>query len=171
MKSMICFAAFLAGFFFLTPANAQGKKSKNNTAEKAEAYQKVLKIIESGKFEFDAGKANPQRGRQVDLTTNPGYLKVNNGQVEADLPYMGVAHTAPYSGDTGIKFDGQATGYKIDKNDKKNRVTVTFKISSKGESFNCSLTVTGNPDSAVLYINSTRRDSISYYGRISETKE
>lgn len=171
MSRLLYSLAIVAILLPLHNVNGQESTKKNKSAQKAEAYQSVSSIIESGKYEFNARKANPQRGRQVDLTTNPGYLKVKDGHVQADLPYMGVAQSAPYSGNVGMKFDGEANSYKVNKNENKNKITVTFKINSDGESFICTLTVSGNGDTATLYINSSRRDSISYYGSISELKE
>jgi hypothetical protein len=171
MNRLVFSISIVLAMFTWSILNAQKAKNNDKSKNKLEAYQSVSKLIESGNFEFQAQKANPQRGRQVDLTTNPGYLKVNKGHVQADLPYLGVAQSASYSGNVGVKFDGDATSYKVNKNENKNKITVTFKISSEGESFNCSLTVSGNGDTATLYINSSRRDSISYYGSISELKE
>jgi len=171
MKHAIFYIALVMAFVSRNDVNGQASEKKDKSAQKKEDYQKVLSIIESGKYEFDAQKANPQRGRQIDLTTNPGFLRINNGHARADLPYMGVAQTAPYSGDVGIKFDSEATSYKVTKNEKKNKITVTFKVNSKGESFNCTLSIAGGTGNASLYIISTRRDSISYYGVVSELKE
>ncbi|MDZ7606189.1 MAG: DUF4251 domain-containing protein [Cyclobacteriaceae bacterium] len=105
-------------------AKAQDAK----TQKKKVNYDKVLAVIESGKFEFVALKANPQGGRQIDLTTNPNFLRVRGNAGEADMPYFGRSFSGGYGTGGGIEFSGEFMEYSVEKNDAKFRVVIIFSI-------------------------------------------
>ena len=169
MKRIIISFYLIITFFFGYNVNAQSSKKEEKAQKKLEAYQKVVSLIESGKFEFQARKANPQRGRQIDLATNPNYLRVDQDNVKAEMPYFGVVQSGLLSGESGVKFDGESLSYVVDKDDKKQKVTIKFKVRDNGESYNCILSVSGESN-ATLSISFNRRDRISYYGGIYEIK-
>ena len=141
------------------------KKSKEDRQEK---YEEAVKMIESGDYTFVALWAYPQRGRQVNLISNPNSLVVKEGKVKAKLPYFGVVNSgaAAYSsGDGGINIDGDLTDLKIDKNDKKSLVTARFKAKMGGELFNFTLSVNG-PENATLIAIGSSRETIRYSGKL-----
>ena len=49
-------------------ADAQNSKKEEKEKLKEEQYQEIIALVNSEKFEFTGRKANPQQGRQVDLT-------------------------------------------------------------------------------------------------------
>lgn len=167
MKRIIIPICWVLSLLLLSKVDAQNSKKEEKDQKKLEVYQSAVALIESGKYEFQARKANPQRGRQIDLTTNPNYLRVNQNHVVADMPYFGVAQSGLLSGENGVKFDGESLSYEVDKNDRKQRITIQFKVKDNGESYNCMLSVAGESN-ATLSISFNRRDRISYYGRLYE---
>lgn len=147
-------------------AFAQSSKKEEKEKLKEQKYQEILELVKAEKFEFIGRKANPQRGRQIDLTTRPNFLRVNGKNAAADMPYFGRAFSAGYSNtDGGIKFDGEMESYEVEKNDKKRRLTVKFKVIGEGDNFSCTLTIS-SMESTTLTVISNKRESISYFGAL-----
>jgi hypothetical protein len=147
---------------------AQASKEDQKEQKKQERYQKIIELVESGQYEFNGQKANPQSGRQIDLTTRANFLRVDGTNAAAEMPYFGRAYNgvAYTGGDGGINFDGPMEDYAVQLNDKKRRITVTFSVRSNNDNFRCRLTIT-SPDNATLLVTSNNRQSISYSGSIS----
>ena len=145
------------------------QKSKD---DKEKRYSQVIEIIESGSYSFIADFAFPQKGRQISLISNPNYFTVHESSVKAEMPYFGVSRSgAAGYGSTGggIIVEAQLEELKVDKNDKKRRVVVKFRVRAGSELLNCTFTV-NSPQSASLVINSSMRDTIRYSGKLSAEK-
>ena len=99
-------------------ATAQDSKKEAKELKKEEQYQDLLKLIDTQQYAFRGNKANPQQGRQIDLTTRDNFLGIDKDNAHADMPYFGRAYSGGYSPDGGgIDFDGQMEGYNVNKND------------------------------------------------------
>lgn len=162
MRTFVVIALVFLGF----TASAQDKKETRKQSE----YAELTALIDGGEYEFIAQRAIPTGTRQIDLTTNPNYLRIIQGNGQADMPYFGRAFSAGYSSsDGGIKFDGPLLEYEIEKNDKKMRITIKFKVKGEDDTYTCNLTVYGL-DNASLNVISNKRQSISYNGYIQKLK-
>ena len=159
----IIFALIFLSLATTTLAQEKGHEAKD------ESYAKAVSLIESGQYKFVAGWAYTQKGRQVDLTTNPNFLTVADKEATAELPYFGVinggAATGYGSGDSGLKFNSELANYEVSKKDKKRRLIVTFRAKQGTEVLNCTLTVNG-PESVTLVVSSSLRQSIRYTGKL-----
>ncbi len=165
MKRLSIILLLLFAASFLSVA----QKSKNQ--KKQERYQKALKLVEAKQFEFIGRKANPQGTRQIDLTTRINFMRIDGDKAIADMPYFGRAYSGGYSPtDGGINFDAPYEQYSVDKNEKKGRVTITFKVKSNSDTYNCTLIISGI-DNVTLTVSSNRRQTISYYGYIKPINE
>jgi hypothetical protein len=142
-----------------------GNAQDSKTQKKQDNYAKVLAVIESGKFEFVARKANPQGGGQVDLTTNPNFLRIRGNIGEADMPYFGRSFSGGYGTVGGIEFNGEFQEYNAERNDAKFRVVILFTIKGENDNYKGTLTVTGL-ENTTLSISSNNKQVISYYGNI-----
>lgn len=152
-------------------ATAQNSKKEAKELKKEEQYQDLLKLIDTQQYAFRGSKANTQKGRQIDLTTRGNSLVIDNDKAAADMPYFGRAYSGGYSSsDGGIKFDGAMDTYDVNKNDKKRKVTIKFKVKGTDDNFTCTLTVFGL-NSASLSVTCNKRQAISYTGMISELEE
>ena len=156
--------------FLLTTINvvsmAQESKKESKNNKKAEQYQFVQELIQAGEFEFIGLRATPQKGRQVDLQSHTNYMRISNGNAAADMPYFGVAHNPGYGGgDSGVRFDGTPIDYKVEENDKKRKVVIKFRMKEKMEVYDCILTIS-SIENATFSVTSSRRSSITYYGRV-----
>jgi hypothetical protein len=151
----------------LSFAQTKEEKKKNKEEKAKIEYEATKLLIDSGTYNFIATWAIAQNGRRIDLTTNSGYLKINKDTAEADLPYFGIAQVASYGGNGGIKFNNENVTYIIEPNDKKQNIIIQFKANHKSEALNLTLSVfkSGN---ASLNVSSSKRNSISYDGRVFE---
>jgi hypothetical protein len=169
MKKFILLFMALAlsnGMFAQTKAEKKAAKAK---AEQEELV-KTQALIDSGSFTFVADWANSQRGRRINMMTNPNYLNIDNETADAFLPYFGVVQTPNMSGQGGIEFSGPVKDYQSEYNDKKEKTIIRFNANDDGESFSVILTVFKNAN-ASLMVSSSGRNSISYDGKITETEK
>lgn len=144
-----------------------GCKASSSTSEKKDArYEQMTALIEGGEFEYRVQSANPMGGRTVQITSSYT-LEAKEGIYKAYLPYFGRAFSASYGGSGGVEFEGEPTDLKITKDDKKRTITISFSIKDKDESYECKL-VTGGGGNGNLTIASTKRQTISYQGMVSE---
>ena len=160
-KSSILFLAFLLVFF----------ESYAQDSKKDARYNEILELIKTEKFEFVAQRANPQKGPQIDLTTNPNYFRVKMPVGEAAIPYFGRAFSGGYSSDDGgIKFNSEFETYEVERNDKKRRVTIKFTIRSESDTYTGNFTIPSLTNASV-YMRSGKKQSITYTGRITPLDE
>jgi hypothetical protein len=145
--------------------------AQETKAEKKEArYQEALELINSGSYEFIARRANPPKFRSIDLSTNPNFLRIDKERGSADIPYFGRSFSAGYSSnDGGINFDGPFDSYEVEKNEKKQKITVRLKVKGTADTFTCTLNIP-SLDNASLTVLSNNRQTISYTGYIQELK-
>lgn len=145
--------------------SAQQLTKKELRAQKRlEQEQKTDSLVNGGSYTFTADKAHPQGFRTIDLTTNPGHLKVTTELVNASLPFFGRGYAGmAYGGDAGIKFENKPTKYTLTKT--KKGYLVVMEVSGKSETFNLTLDIFKN-GSATLTVLGTNRSAMSYTGTI-----
>lgn len=160
-------SVFLAALIFVSiSVCAQDTKQEKKEAR----YREALELINTGIFEFIARRANPPRFRSIDLSTNPNFLRINQEKGAADIPYFGRAFSDGYSSNGGgIKFDGPMEGYDVKKNDKKHHLTIKFKVKGEGDTYSCTLNISGLENTSLTVL-SNNRQTISYTGHIRELK-
>jgi hypothetical protein len=142
MKNLFLTSLLLIAF--LTSANAQNSKKEEKEKRKEENYQQIIDLVLSENFEFVGRNANPQGGRQIDLSTNQNFMRINKQNASADMPYFGRAFNVGYSSsDGGIKFDGPMEAYDVQKNDKKHKITIKYKVKGANDTYSCTLTISG----------------------------
>jgi type II secretory pathway pseudopilin PulG len=169
MKKLFFTLAIISTFVLTSLAQSSRKEEKNR--QRDEQYKLAINLIDAGKYQFNGRRAITQKGRSIDLTTRQNFLVVNDDKAVADMPYFGRAFSAGYSStDGGVKFDGPMEEVNIQKNDKKRRIIVKFKVRSPDDTYSCSLTVTG-PEAATLSVASNKRQTITYNGIIGPLGE
>jgi hypothetical protein len=150
---------------FNLPTQAQKSKKEAREEARNKQFQETLAMVEAGAFRFDAKRAHPQGYRSVDLTTNPGFLKISNDSVQADLPFFGRGYTAHYGNESGMKFKGTIENKKVDVNEKKRRIRYSFTVRDK-DNYQVTLEIHYGGSSS-LNISSNNKSSISYDGDVS----
>ena len=155
-------------FLIVLNATAQNSKKEQKKKRKLEQFEKAKELIAASNYQFIGKFAMPQKGRQIDLSSRSNYMRVKGDAGQAQMPYMGVAYGGGYStGDGGVAFDAKFEEYKVDEEDKKHRITVTFRIKGEGQTYDCILQ-TSSIGNASLSVSSSRRSLIRYTGILSQ---
>ncbi|MCF6224132.1 MAG: DUF4251 domain-containing protein [Flavobacteriaceae bacterium] len=148
---------------------SKSEKKKIKEEQSLKGYAATNELIASGNFEFIADWARTQSGKRINLITNPNYLRINKDSADIYLPYFGVVHmpTAGFASEGGIVVNGIVKNYKVELNDKKQKITIKFDAKGKTDQFEFIFFVYKNK-SATVIVNSNSRGSISYDGNLSE---
>lgn len=137
--------------------------------EKKEAeFEKFAQLIESGSYQFRIRSASPTGGKTIQISSEY-IMEAREGIYEAHLPYFGRAYSASYGGDGGIDFKGDPENQKLARNEKKSTISLSFDMKADNDLFNIRLEI-GSSGYGNLVIVSQKRQSISYYGLVSELK-
>ena len=149
----------------LVSAYPQEKSKKQlKEEERQKKMQQIETLINSKDFIFVARYALPMGKRQIDLTSNPNYVKFNPEQFDGYMPFFGEATSGiGYGADQTIKFRDKPETYTIEK--KKKNYQVDAKVKGENDIYRLSLSVTFE-GSASLSIVSNHRNTISYQGEI-----
>jgi hypothetical protein len=144
---------------------SQEKSARLERAQKMAEKEKLTEsLVASGRFMFIATFALPTGYPQVNLSSNPNYLKFQPDMIESQMPFFGSAYsTSGYGTDTGMKFKGKPEGYSLTKGRKNWQIRAS--VSDNSDRFRILLEVTPS-GSANLSITSNRRSTISYSGEI-----
>lgn len=142
-------------------------KKELKEKEKTVKIEATAALLESKTFIFKARTATARRGRTIDLTTNPNFIKFSPDMVESSMPFFGESTGAGHYGndDLGMNFKGKPEIFKIDKSKKNYNINVEVKGS--GDSYKINLT-TSTEGNSTLTITSNRKSVMTYYGRIYE---
>ena len=168
MKTLFIIFALIFGFAFSISGQTTDKKEKQGT--KQVEFARLKTLIKDKHYTFKSIWAYPQKGPMIDMINRSNILKVNEDHGYGDLSYFGRAYSGGYSDDTGIEFDGPFESYNADINDKKNKITVRFRIKGSSDTYSCILTASSF-DNASLSVNSNNKQSIRYSGEINESEE
>ena len=157
--------------FFAGCLHAQTSKKEAKELKKQAQYEQITRLVDERQFEFIGRKANTQKGRQVDLTTNPNFVRIHGENAHGDMPYFGRAFSDGYStSGGGINFDGPMDNLDIQKNDKKRRITMKFNVRGSDDAYKCTINISGM-ESASLYVNSNKKQGITFTGIIKPLEE
>ncbi|MGI9546847.1 MAG: DUF4251 domain-containing protein [Flavobacteriaceae bacterium] len=158
---------------FFVSANLQSQLTKEEKKQQKreideKEYLATKELVNSSAFTFVALQTSPLGGPTVFLNTTPNYINIDGEQADIYLPYFGVVHAANgYNAEAGIKFNGKLENYEIKFNDKKLQILLTFEIQRGHERHEFNFNIFKGA-TASLVVASSRRNSISYNGLISE---
>lgn len=148
--------AILAIFFTGLEAQKNSKKD--------EAYKEMINLVESGSYLFTVHSVQASGGGTVQ--TNSDYsMEVNDSTFKAYLPYFGRTYQPSYGGDGGIEFDAAPENLELSLKEKKHMIFVSCEVKGKQDKYSLYLSI-GSSGYATLNINSQKRQSISYSGKI-----
>jgi len=146
----------------------QLKKEQKQLNAKAD-YEKAKTLVETKSFVFDANWVMPLGGQRRDISGDSHRLKIAKNNTEGNLPYFGVVRTGGMSNNVGIEFDNEMVDYKVEFNDKKQKISISFEVVNKAERFEVEIRVYGG--GANVVVSSSKRNSISYDGKITAIQE
>lgn len=165
---LISLTILLTGCGVTSSQSGNDRKAEKN-AQRAEEYAKTSTLMDGGNYIFTVRSINPSGGRTIQATSSYT-MKASNGTFEAYLPYFGRAYQAPIGGSSGIEYNGEPENLTVVKDSDKFTITVSYQISGSNERYNVNFAV-GSNGYGTLTINSQNRQSISYYGEVSELTE
>jgi len=150
-----------------TFSQSKSEKKKLKQEKAAQEFEETKTRIDSQTYSFVATWANTQKGRRINLTTNPNYLKIDQQKADIYLPYYGEVHMASsgLNDEGGIVFKGEIENYKVKYNDKKRTTVISFSAAGKSDKFDFTLTVFKSGGSN-LVVYSNIRSSINYDGEL-----
>jgi len=165
MKKLITLLVLV--IFVTSPIIAQTKEEKK--AAKAEnslkEYEAMKELVNSKSLMFVADWTTTQKGRRVDLMSNPNFIKIDNKNADIFLPFFGVSQIAAYGAGGGIEFKGEVENYNVKFDDKKQKATVKFKgKNDKSENFDFTIQIFGGGSTSVN-VNSNHRNNARYNGK------
>lgn len=104
---------------------------------------------------------------RISLIGNANYLRLNFGEVDADLPFFGERQMGGGYNDreTGIVFQGTPENYEAVKDEKTLRHTIKFDIMNKTEAFSVTLLLYPSLKSEIQ-ITSSQRFRMRYTGSV-----
>lgn len=153
----------------LTPAFPQEKSKKElKEEEKLQKQIQIETLINSKDFVFVAKYALPMGARQINLQTNPNYVKFNPDLMDGYMPFFGTATSGiGLGGDNTIKFKDKPESFNIEK--KKKNFQIDAKVKGENDVYRLSLSVSFEGNSSLSII-SNNRGTISYQGEISPSE-
>jgi hypothetical protein len=164
MKRKFSILMILMSLTLISAYSQEKSKKELKEEEKLKKQMQIETLVNSKVFVFVARFANPTGGRQVDLTTNPNYVKYNPELLDGSMPFFGRAYSGMgYGGDGGIKFKNKPEIFTVEKG--KKNFQIDAEVKGENDTYRLSLTVSfeGN---ASLSITSNNRGTISYQGGI-----
>lgn len=164
MKTRIGILTVLMSMILTSAFSQEKTKKELKEEEKLQKQIQIETLVNSKDFVFVAKYALPMGASQVDLQTNPNYVKFNPEMMDGYMPFFGTATAGiGLGGDNTIKFKDKPEEFNIEK--KKKNFQADAKVKGENDIYRLSLSVMFE-GSASLSIISNNRGTISYQGEI-----
>ncbi|MEO5945152.1 MAG: DUF4251 domain-containing protein [Ferruginibacter sp.] len=162
MKNLIKISVLL----FIVSLTTNNCFAQHSDIDKKELINDMLN---SQKFVFVPEYVSPMAG-QGRVLTSPYSLEITKDTVKADMPYFGVAYTAPINPENaGIYFTSTKFNYDMS-NGKQGRKEISIKTKDVHNARTIFLTVFSN-GKATLNVTDQNRQPISFNGYIKEIQD
>ncbi len=139
-------------------------KKEQKEEEKLLKQKQIEELINSKDFVFKGRWALPMGTNQVDLSSNPNYVKFSTDLMDGYMPFFGTATSGiGYGGDNTIKFKDKPESFNIEK--KKKNFQIDAKVKGENDIYRISLSVSFEGSSSMSII-SNNRSTITYQGEI-----
>ena len=170
LKVLKYLLSVLIVLFISGPVSAQENKSRKEIREERQAkrIEEVKKMIQDTSFVFSPSNAQPMTGGTIQLDFYFS-ARVKGDSIYSYLPFFGVAYHVEYGSRTSpLSFELPLHNYELTV--EAEHYNIRFEVKNKNDHirFNFQISKLGF---ASLAINSTHRQSISYYGRIEKEEE
>lgn len=167
---LICLLLFSFSQVSFSQSRSERKALKNEIETKA--YEQTKSLLDNGTFFFNAEWMLPRDGTQVNLITNPGFIKFyNTTKIDMYLPYFGVIRIGGgLNQPAAIQHKGEIRSYKITHDDTKRVSIISFTATGSLEQYDITIKIYNN-STGTMFVNSTKRDGIRYRGAVTSLKE
>ena len=159
--------------FTIQPTFGQSKK-EIKAEKKEQEYIDTKELINSGQYEFTGEWATSNKGRRINLISNPTFMKFDNTNADGFFPFFGTGFSGSgyASGSGAIEFKNEVEDYVVTFNDKKQTASIKFKVKGANDNYDISFRVFAGGNTSIT-INSNNRSVMNYSGNITvlEKKE
>ena len=157
--------AILVSILFLSCGSIE------STADKQENYQRLKSIVKTGEFQIDNQFLFPMQGGQIDLTTNPAYMKFYGDSVSIHLPYFGTRTSGNLTTNKGgIVYEGLVSDLQVQELDNKQQLEISFECTARNEHLSFDIIIYSS-GKATTDVKLSNRLGVSYQGILSKLKE
>jgi len=164
MKTRIFLSIAFLIFIFGAAFSQEKSKKELKEEEKLMKQKQIEELINTKNFVFKGRWALPMGAKQIDLSTNPNYVKFNPDLMDGYMPFFGTATAGiGFGSDNTIKFKEKPESFNIVKN--KKNFQIDAKVKGETDVYRISLSVTFE-GSCSMSIISNNRSTISYQGEI-----
>jgi hypothetical protein len=165
MKLKISLLSVLLSFILTSAISQEKSKKEIKEEQKLEKQKQIEAMVNSKIFVFVARFAQPSGGKQVNLTSNPNYIKFNPELLDGEMPFFGTAYSGiGYGGDSGIKFRDKPEIFTVEKT--KKNFHIDAKVKGENDVYRLSMSVSFEGNTSLSII-SNNRATISYQGEIT----
>ena len=166
-KILVLLLIFAASAVSVFPQDKPAKQTKEE--KKAEKAKQVEALMNLKEFVFVGNYAMPTGARQVNLATNPNFMKFQPDMIVSEMPFFGTAYsTTGYGTDTGVRFKARPEKFEVKKG--KKGWDIEAVVTDQVDSYKIYLSVSTSGN-AQLSISCNRRSAISYTGDISPVED
>jgi len=121
-------------------------------------------LLESGSFEFSVSRVT---GQTYSISSGYYFLRIDNGNAEAYLPFFGESKRYDFSGEGGIVFAAPMTEYRAEYNSRKKFYAISFNIYDPKDQYQVYLDIY-NLSMATLRVSSANKSPMAYTGVLGE---
>ncbi len=172
MKTRILICLLIFSFSQVSFSQSRSERKALKKEMDANAYEQTKALLDNGTFFFNAEWMLPRDGTQVNLITNPGFIKFYDAaKIDMYLPYFGIIRIGGgLNQPPGIQHKGEIKSLKVAHNDTKQVSIISFVATGSMEQYDVTIKVYSN-STATMFVNSTKRDGIRYRGEITSLEE
>ncbi len=157
------FSLLLMTLFFVSPSIAQTKKELK-AAKKQQEYISTKELINSKQYEFTGEWATSSRGMRINLMSNPTFMKIDNTTGNGYFPFFGTGFSGSAYNGGGIEFKNELEDYTVTFNDKKQEVSIKFKVKGESDYYSVIVRVFADGNTSIT-ITSNNRSVMNYSGK------
>ena len=164
MKTKLSFLMILMLLLMTSVYSQEKTKKELKEEDNLQKQKQIEELINTKNFVFKGRWALPMGTKQVDLSSNPNYVKFNPDLMDGYMPFFGTATSGiGFNADPTIKFKDKPESFNIEK--KKKNFQIDAKVKGENDVYRISLSVSFEGSSSMSII-SNNRGTISYQGEI-----
>lgn len=147
---------------------AQTKKELKEQ-KATEDYKAMKALVNSKVYVFDAVWISTTRGTKINIASGSNSIAVAQDSTKAAMQFFGEVNSMRFSGNEGVSFNNIMKDYKVEFNDKKRKIYVTYSVKNKSENYTISMAISKSGN-AYVDVSSNVKRNVTYDGKISAIK-
>ncbi len=140
------------------------KKQKNT-----EEYEAMKALVSSKVYIFDADWISTTSGRKLNIASGSNSIVIVQDSTKAAMQFFGQVNSIRFNENKGVEFNNVMKDYKVEFNDKKKKILVSYSVKNKSENYTISMVITKSGFAFVDVYSNVKRH-VTYDGNISAIK-